>query len=131
MRDIRIIHPSETEIDVASGAMTRIAGVSKNLTGAEGIHLAVATIPVGCGSDPHIHTNCESAIYILSGQGRFLVGEDLWETLEFGPGDYLYIPAGAPHQPINDGGEPVQMVVARNTPVEIVEPYPARKARAG
>ena len=65
MKDIRIIHPSETEIDVASGAMTRIAGVSKNLTGAEGIHLAVATIPVGCGSDPHIHTNCESAIYVV------------------------------------------------------------------
>ena len=124
MSEVRIIRPDQRETELASGAMTRIAGVSKGLVGAEGIHLAIATIPPRSGSSPHVHLNCESALYILSGRGRFMVGADLSESLDFGPGDYLYVPPGAPHQPINDGDAPVEIIVARNTPVEIVEDYP-------
>jgi uncharacterized RmlC-like cupin family protein len=123
MTDIRIIHPDQRETDVASGAMTRIAGVSETLTGATGIHLATATIPAGHSSSPHIHVNCESAIYILQGHGKFMVGKKLDHALEFGPGDYLFVPSGAPHQPVNDSAEIIEMVVARNAPVEIIEEY--------
>jgi uncharacterized RmlC-like cupin family protein len=126
MPDVRIIHPDQRETEIASGAMTRIAGVSESLTGATGIHLATATIPPGCASSAHIHLNCESALYIISGRGKFMVGEDLKTAIDFGPGDYLFVPPGAPHQPVNDGDEVIEMVVARNTPVEIVEEYPKR-----
>ena len=71
---------------MASGAMTRLAGVSQGLVGAQGIHLAVATIPPGCSVSPHRHTNCESAIYVTRGRGRFLVGDKLQTALEFWPG---------------------------------------------
>jgi uncharacterized RmlC-like cupin family protein len=128
MAEVRIIHPNERETEIASGAMTRIAGVSESLTGATGIHLATATIPAGCSSSPHIHLNCESALYIIKGHGKFMVGEKLDQTIEFGPGDYLFVPPGAPHQPVNDGKETIEMVVARNAPVEIVEEYPAAGA---
>jgi uncharacterized RmlC-like cupin family protein len=124
--DIHIIHPDQRETEVASGAMTRIAGVSETLTGATGIHMATATIPAGHSSSPHVHLNCESAIYILQGHGKFMVGEKLDQVLEFGPGDYLFVPPGAPHQPVNDGTDIIEMVVARNAPVEIVEEYTAR-----
>ncbi len=126
MADIHIIHPDQRETEVASGAMTRIAGVSETLTGATGIHMATATIPAGHSSSPHVHLNCESAIYILQGHGKFMVGEKLDQALEFGPGDYLFVPPGAPHQPVNDGTDIIEMVVARNAPVEIVEEYTAR-----
>jgi uncharacterized RmlC-like cupin family protein len=123
MADIRIIHPDQRETEIASGAMTRIAGVSETLTGATGIHLATATIPAGCESGAHIHLNCESALYIIQGHGTFMVGEKLDQAIEFGPGDYIFVPPGAPHKPVNNGSEIVEMVVARNTPVEIVEEY--------
>ena len=77
MNEVQIIKHQQREIEISSGSMTRIAGVSKNIVGAEGIHLAIATIPSGCSATPHIHTNCESAIYIISGSGKFLVGEKL------------------------------------------------------
>ena len=129
MLERRVIHPEGREVEVSSGAMIRVAGVSHRLTGAEGIHLALATIPPGCQSSAHWHTNCESAIYITRGRGRFLVGNGLEEALEFGPGDFIYVPPQAIHMPVNDSTtEPVEMVVARNAPVETVEEYRARAA---
>ena len=123
MAEIRVVHPDQREIEITSGAMTRVAGVSETLVGAKGIHLAVATIPPKCASSPHWHTNCESAIFITKGSGRFLVGDSLERELSSAQGDFIYVPPGAPHQPINDGDDPVEMVVARNAPVEIVEEY--------
>jgi len=118
---VRVVRPADREVEVSSGAMTRLAGVSEATAGASGIHLAIATVPAGCGSSAHAHINCESAIYIVSGRGRFLAGEDLEETLAVGPGDFLYIPSDAPHQPLNDSAqEPLVMIVARNSPVELV-----------
>lgn len=130
-QDVKVVRKDQAEVEVSSGAMTRLAGVSQGLTGAEGIHLAVATIPPGCASGAHSHTNCESAIYVVQGRGKFLCGEDLRTELEFGPGDFIYVPPGAPHQPVNTStAEPVVLVVARNAPVEIVEEYTPRQAGA-
>jgi uncharacterized RmlC-like cupin family protein len=111
--------------------MTRLAGVSQELVGSSGIHLAIATIPPGCASSPHYHVNCESAIYVLAGSGHFVVGEQLEQSLPIGPGDFIYVPPDAVHQPVNDSAtEPLQLIVARNTPVEIVVEYQPEKAEA-
>ena len=108
--------------------MTRLAGVSEALSGATGIHLAVANIPPGCASSPHHHVNCESAIYVLSGHGKFVVGDNLDNPLPIKAGDFIYVPPHAVHQPVNDSTtEPLQLIVARNTPVEIVEEYQAKQ----
>ncbi len=104
--------------------MTRLAGVSEALSGAEGIHLAIATIPPACASDPHYHVNCESAIYVVSGKGRFLSGERLQDSAPIGAGDFIYVPPNSVHQPVNDSlSEPMRLIVARNAPVEIVVDY--------
>ena len=131
MAECRVIHPDGLEVDLCSGAMTRLAGVSEGLVGSSGIHLAIATIPPGCASSPHYHVNCESAIYVLAGSGRFVVGEQLEQSLPIGPGDFIYVPPDAVHQPVNDSEtEPLQLIVARNTPVEIVVEYEPKKAAA-
>ena len=101
--------------------MTRLAGVSEALTGSTGIHLAIATIPPHCASSPHYHVNCESAIYVVKGHGRFIVGNELDNPLPIAPGDFIYVPAEAVHQPVNDSDEVMEIIVARNTPVEIVQ----------
>ena len=116
-----VIRPGEFEVEVASGAMTRLVGVSQALVGAAGIHLAVATIPSGCASSPHYHVNCESAIYVVKGEGRFLPGKRLESSLAIGPGDFIYVPPDSVHQPVDDSlTEPMELIVARNAPVEIV-----------
>ena len=109
------------EVEVSSGLMTREAGVSEALVGAEGIHMALAKIPPGCASSPHYHVNCESAIYVLKGTGRFVVGPRLDKSLPIAPGDFIYVPPDAVHQPVNDSlTEPLELLVTRNAPVEVV-----------
>ena len=120
MSEIKVVHPDGLEIEIQSGAMTRLAGVSEALTGSTGIHLAVATIPPHCASSPHYHVNCESAIYVIKGQGRFVIGDNLETELPIGPGDFIYVPAEAVHQPVNDSPDDMEIIVARNTPIEIV-----------
>ena len=127
----KVIRSDELEVEVASGAMTRLAGVSKSLVGTEGIHLAIATIPPACASSPHYHTNCESAIYIVKGKGRFLTGMHLEESLDLNEGDFIYVPQDSVHQPVNDSlTEPLVLIVARNTPVEIVVEFDPKTGTA-
>ena len=42
--ECKVIKSDELEVEISSGSMTRLAGVSQGLVGAEGIHLAVAAI---------------------------------------------------------------------------------------
>ncbi|MBM3943825.1 MAG: cupin domain-containing protein [SAR202 cluster bacterium] len=131
MPECRVIHPDQLEVEVRSGSMTRLAGVSQGLVGSTGIHLAIATIPPGCASSPHYHVNCESAIYVAKGRGRFLTGPNLENSLAIGPGDFIYVPPDAVHQPVNDSAtEPMELIVARNAPVEIVVEHQPGRASA-
>ena len=125
LSDCVITRGDGLEVDVASGAMTRLAGVSERLSGATGIHMSVATVPPGRCSMAHYHVNCESAIYVLSGEGVFLHGMELQHESEIGPGDFIFVPPDANHQPVNTSDtEPLVLIVARNAPVEIVEDLP-------
>ena len=119
--ECQVVHPDGLEVEINSGSMTRLAGVSQALGGAEGIHLAIATIPPGCASSPHYHVNCESAIYVSKGKGRFLTGIHLEKSLDIAEGDFIYVPPDSVHQPVNDSlSETMELIVARNAPVEIV-----------
>ena len=120
---VRLVRPEERWPEVASGSMTREAGISKITAGSEGIYMAVVLLPPGHSSTPHSHSNCESAIYVMSGQGKFLCGQDLGVALDITAGDCLYVPPGAVHQPVNDGTEPITLIVARNTQEEVVVEY--------
>ncbi|MBI62901.1 MAG: hypothetical protein CL775_02590 [Chloroflexi bacterium] len=124
MKKIIVTKKNEVEEEINSGAMTRLAGVSKNLSNATNIHMAIASIPTDRCSTTHFHTNCESAIYVLSGKGLFLHGNNLEIEEEISQGDFIFVPEGALHQPINTGDKVLELIVARNTPIEIVEEKP-------
>ena len=108
---------------VASGGMTRLDAISAATAGATGIFTVLSRIAPGGQGSAHVHTNCESSIYVVSGLGRMLVGEALDDVLALEPGAFLFVPPGAPHLPINDGDEDLVMVVSRNAPEEMVEDY--------
>ena len=124
MKKIIVTKKNELEEEINSGAMIRLAGVSKNLSNATNIHMAIATIPKDRCSTTHFHTNCESAIYVLSGKGLFLHGNNLEIEEEISQGDFIFVPEGALHQPINTDDKVLELIVARNTPIEIVEEMP-------
>ena len=109
------------EVEINSGAMTRFAGVSELLTGSTGIHMAIATVPPGRCSTAHYHVNCESAIYVVSGTGTFLSGEELDKEVPISKGDFIFVPPDANHQPVNTSAtDDLVLIVARNAPTEIV-----------
>ena len=112
MKQIVITKPNNLEEEINSGAMLRLAGVSERLSGAKNIHLAIATVPKDRCSTTHFHTNCESAIYVLSGRGLFLHGENMEIEAEISEGDFIYVPAGALHQPVNTGEGDLKLIVS-------------------
>ena len=109
------------EVEVSSGSMTRLAGVSELLTGSSGIHMAIATVPPGRCSTAHYHVNCESAIYVVSGTGTFLSQKELDKEVPISKGDFIFVPPDANHQPVNTSDtDDLVLIVARNAPTEIV-----------
>ena len=119
--EIVVTTADNLEMEVSSGPMTRLAGVSELLTGSTGIHMAIANIPPGRCSTAHYHVNCESAIYVISGSGTFLSGEQLEKEEPINAGDFIFVPPDANHQPVNTSEtDDLVIIVARNAPVEIV-----------
>ncbi|MFN4327658.1 MAG: cupin domain-containing protein [Limnobacter sp.] len=76
-------------------------GISRDTAGAQGISMNVVIIPAGAKAKPHYHEGFETAIYILKGEVQTFYGEGLAKSCINKQGDFLYIPAGLPHQPVN------------------------------
>jgi uncharacterized RmlC-like cupin family protein len=75
-------------------------------------------MPPGARANPHLHERHETAIYMLSGEASMWYGENLEQHLVVRAGEFLYIPAGVPHQPYNDSSEECVAVLARTDPNE-------------
>jgi quercetin dioxygenase-like cupin family protein len=57
--------------------------------------VAEVVIPKGIGEPPpHTHTREDESYYVLEGEFAFRIGG---ETLEAGPGDYVWLPRGVEH----------------------------------
>lgn len=94
-------------------------GVSAESAGAVGLCLHTLTIPPGGRAEPHLHEGHESAIYVVSGTCELWSGDGLADHDVVRAGDFVHIPAGVPHLPVNaSGSEPVRCVVARTDPNE-------------
>lgn len=98
-----------------------VEAVSQRTVGSEGIFMSQHRVPPGAHSSLHVHTNCESVVYVLRGTGYAYSGEEMDDYVEGGPGDFAYIPADLAHVvgcPVDS--EPLEYVVARNAPEEVV-----------
>jgi uncharacterized RmlC-like cupin family protein len=91
------------------------AGLSGRNVGAKNLSMNIATIPPGGVAYAHIHVDFEVMLYILEGRVRHEYGPGLSRILENGPGDFIYIEPGVPHEVFNmSTTEPVVAVVARS-----------------
>ena len=94
------------------------AGVSAESAGAQAICMHLLEIPPGGTSRAHYHEAHETAIFALEGAADMRHGPDLEEVMRIEAGDFVYIPAGVPHQPYNPYDVPVRAVIARTDPNE-------------
>lgn len=94
-------------------------GISASTAGSQKLSMNLVIIPAGAAATPHSHGDYETAIYILKGRVKTLYGEGLAQSVINEAGDFLFIPPGVPHQPINlSQHEAAQALVARNDPNE-------------
>ena len=115
--DIVTIRPT-TAVTTAQ-RLPAFVGVSAASAGATGIGMNLVVIPPGATAEAHYHDGFETAIYLLSGRVETRYGDGLERSTVNEAGDFLFIPAGLPHQPRNlSATEPARALVARNTPAE-------------
>ena len=96
-----------------------LEGISAQSAGSGALCLTLLTVPPGAQSAAHLHESHESAAYVISGTGEMLHGEHLRQRMTFGPGDFVFIPAGAPHVVRNTSAtDPLVGILARTDPNE-------------
>ncbi len=94
-------------------------GISANTAGSNAISMNVVIIPAGAKAQPHYHEGFETAIYLLKGEVQTFYGENLQKSCINKAGDFIYIPPGVPHMPVNlSQEEDAIALVARNDPNE-------------
>jgi uncharacterized RmlC-like cupin family protein len=94
-------------------------GISKETAGAKGLSMNLVVIPPGASPKAHFHKDFETAIYLLKGRVETRFGENLQESTINVEGDFVYIPPGVPHKPVNlSETEPALAIVSRNDPNE-------------
>jgi len=94
-------------------------GISGQTAGATGLCMHMVIIPTGGKAVAHLHKGYETAIYIVKGRAETRYGEGLKQSEINQAGDFIFIPADVPHQPVNlSATEEVVAIVARNDPNE-------------
>lgn len=94
-------------------------GISELTAGAKGLSMNMVVIPPGAKAEPHFHQGFETAIYLLKGKVETFYGDKLTKSVVNEEGDFIFIPAGVPHQPRNlSDSEAAIAIVSRNDPNE-------------
>ena len=107
-----------------SSVMTRqrlpyFVGISNATAGASHLSMNLVVIPPGAAAEPHVHRGYETAIYLLQGRVETYYGPGLRQSVIHEAGDFIFIPADVPHQPVNlSATEAAHAIVARNDPQE-------------
>jgi len=106
--------------------LPNFVGIGRATAGASGISMNLVVIPPGAAAEPHFHEGFETAIFVLEGRVETRYGRGLAQGQVNEAGDFLFIPAGLPHQPVNlSATAPARAIVARNdaSEQESVVPY--------
>ena len=112
----KIIRPQST-YDGKQG-FSYFEGLSKQSAGTQNICMHLLTVPPGGRAKAHMHEDHETTIYVLQGEVNMWYGENLGEHLIVRHGEFLYIPAGMPHLPVNLSDVDAVAVIARTDPNE-------------
>ena len=116
----------------------QFVGIAAANSGARGLSMNRVVIPAGGRARAHRHVGSESAIYLLAGTVKTYYGPCLERSVVNHAGDFLFIPPGVPHMPVNlSGSEAAVALVARNDAneqeqVELIDlSGPAERSAAG
>ena len=122
MDDVRVVRPHERDPGTAqTPGMRREAGIANSTVGADALWMGYVSMAPGMKSGAHHHGPIESAIYVISGRARIRFGSRLEQSVDAGPGDFIFVPAETVHQEINlDAAAPVEMIVARGGQENVV-----------
>lgn len=94
------------------------SGISAESAGSKAICMHMLEMPPGAEAKPHFHEAHETAIYMLEGAAEFRHGASLEHHDRVEAGDFIYIPAGVPHQPFNPTDQVARALIARTDPNE-------------
>ena len=85
------------------------------VTGEDATHTSMFhwSVPPGFSTGLHVHAVQEETFYVLDGECEWQIGE---ETLNAGPGTYVFIPPGVPHNIGNASGSPASMLMTVSPP---------------
>jgi uncharacterized RmlC-like cupin family protein len=115
--EVITVRPGEAA--AAKQGFSYFQGISRENAGASGLCLYKVVIPPGGSAQAHFHKDHETAVYLLEGRVETFYGESLARSVVNGPGDFIYIPAGMPHKPVNLSVTEVAIaIVARTDPNE-------------
>ena len=104
---------------VSRQGLDQFEGVSAQSVGSQGLCAHLLEITPGARARAHRHSGHETAIYVIEGETEVWFGEDLESHAVANAGDFVYIPAGVPHVPVNTSATTwARAVVARTDPNE-------------
>ncbi len=83
-------------------------------SGARNLAFGVAEFPAGTVAAPHVHAREEEIIFILSGCGQIVAGE---QAVRLEPGVAVFIPPATEHQIRVDADEQLRLVTLFSPPV--------------
>ncbi len=133
-RGVRIVRPEQFDSNTPqTPGMQRVAAVSHQLAGSEGIWAGVTTVAPHAATGKHHHGKLETVIYVQSGRIKMRWGDQLEFEEEAGASDFVYVPPFVPHMEINAGDEPSVWIIVRNDQEPIVvnlEPVDASQQSA-
>jgi uncharacterized cupin superfamily protein len=118
VRRVHTLNPAAIRIDKSLGDEVGL----KNI----GIHL-ISIAPGDKSTELHTHRYEEEAIYVLSGRGTEVIGD---QSYKIGSGDFIGFSGGsAAHETINDGTEPLVCLVIGQRLAQDVVDYPRKGKR--
>lgn len=109
-----VVHGTRPPSDTAqTPGMERRPAIDSDAVGASKIWFGTVTSEPNHKGPPHQHGEAETAAYVISGHVRVHYGENFEESVEAGPGDYLFVPAHLWHIEENPYDEPSEQFLAR------------------
>jgi uncharacterized RmlC-like cupin family protein len=88
-------------------------GISKATAGSSQLSMNRIVLPPGTKGLRHRHNGAETVIYVLEGEPRTLIGLNGETIADNKAGDFIFIPAGVWHQPMNISNSNVIAIEAR------------------
>jgi len=99
--------------------LTLSTGISRDTVGSKALCMRLMMLPPGTRGTPHSHNGHESAIWVAMGEAEIWHGPGLCGRTVVHAGDFLYIPPGIPHLPVNRSETRMMVaVMARTDPAE-------------